>query len=78
MGGCSATPWKAGTKKQHEQKWEELGRRVEAKVMDEVKTWAEAADDAEPEDKTEQEWEELGRKVEAKIKRKLEKWAEED
>lgn len=80
MGGCSATPWTAGKKKKREHEWEELGRRVEARMMDEVQSWGAAEDDVEPEEKTEgeKEWEEIGRKVEAKIKRKLEKWAEEE
>lgn len=83
MGGASASPWKAGKKKrQHEQEWDEIGRKVEQKVMREVKSWADEPDDApdEPDQKSEneKEWEEIGRKVEAKIKRKIRKWAEED
>ena len=47
-------------------------------MMDELRTWAETADDTGPGDESEQEWQDIGRKVEAKIRRKLKKWAEED
>jgi hypothetical protein len=93
MGGASATPWKAGKKKRHSDKeWEEIGHKVERKVMREIGKWADREASAEPpvdagdgaaaEDDSraarDAEWQEIGRKVEEKIKRKLRKWAEED
>lgn len=92
MGGMTSTPWKAGRKKQSEKEWEELGRKVEHKVMREVKSWADAgvagesdaAQDSGGEvgpgtrSERDKEWSEIGRLVEEKIKRKVRKWSEED
>ncbi|MCP4675535.1 MAG: hypothetical protein GY854_08520 [Deltaproteobacteria bacterium] len=92
MSGISATPWKAGKKKHSDKEWDELGRKVEHKVMREVRKWADentadepGADqngDAETESRTrakrDEEWNEIGCLVEEKIKRKVRKWAEED
>ncbi len=92
MSGITATPWKAGKKKQSEKEWDELGHKVEQKVMREVKNWTDEHKADEPEAakeggaKTEpqaraerdEEWNKIGRLVEDKIKRKVRKWAEED
>lgn len=50
--------------------WEEIARKVEKKVRNNIKDWAEESDD---EDK---EWEDIGKKVEEKIKREIKNWAE--
>ena len=87
MGGGCLSPWKKGRKARKDREWEELGRKVEQKVMREVGKWVDAKDpdgkppaggDPETKTKCDEEWEETGRLVEQKIKRKLRKWAEED
>jgi len=50
--------------------WEEIGRRVEARIREALARWAEGEVDAE--------WEELGKKIEDKIKRKPREWLKEE
>lgn len=50
--------------------WEEIGRRVEARIREALARWAEGEAEAE--------WEELGKKIEDKIKRKLRDWLKEE
>ena len=92
MVGASSTPWKAGKKKPSEKEWEELGRKVEHKVIREVKSWADEVGSEESDatidgdgevgpgmrSERDKEWSEIGRLVEEKIKRKVRKWAEEE
>ncbi len=68
--------WGSGMKKtgigrkKRDKEWEEIGEKVEKKVMRKMKEWAEAD---EPD-----EWEEIGKKVEKKLKKKIREWAEEE
>ena len=50
--------------------WEEIGRKVEARIREALTRWAEGEADAD--------WEELGRKIEERIKRKLRDWLQEE
>lgn len=52
-----------------ERDWDEIGRRVEAKVRRGIQGWLDEHEDSE------REWEEIGRKIEEKIKRELSDWA---
>ena len=65
---------KSAEKSQREKEWEEIGDKVEKKVMRKLKEWAEEDES----DGSKEEWEEIGGKVEAKLKRKLREWAEKD
>ena len=56
-------------KRKHDAEWEEIGRKVEAKLHRKIRQWAEA----EPDD----EWDVVEAQAEAKLKRKLRQWAEE-
>jgi hypothetical protein len=57
-------------KSKKDKEWEEIGEKVEKKVMRKMKEWAESE---EP-----NEWEEIGKKVEKKLKKKIREWAEEE
>ena len=61
-----------GGKKDKE--WDEIGEKVEAKVMHKLKDWAEDDDGS----VNTEEWDEISKKVEAKLKRKIRDWAEKD
>lgn len=73
-GGSSHVTYKTAANKKREQEWEEIGDKVENKVMRKLKEWAE---DEESTD-TGKEWDEIGEKVEKKMKRKIREWAEKD
>ena len=72
-GGCHMT-CKSAADKKHDKEWEEIGDKVEIKVMHKLKDWAE---DEEGIGKDE-EWEDIGEKVEKKLKRKIREWAEKE
>ena len=73
-GGSSQVSCKTRQQKQNEKEWDEIGDKVEKKVMRKLKEWAEDENgEAEL-----QEWEEIGEKVEKKLKRKIREWAEKD
>ncbi len=57
-----------------EKDWEEIGEKVESKVMRKLKDWAEDEESTE----SGKEWEEICGKVENKLKRKIREWAEKD
>ena len=73
-GGSSHASCKSAAAKQRDKEWEEIGEKVEIKVMRKLKDWAEDEDDT----VSEKEWEEIGKKVEKKLKRKIREWAEKD
>lgn len=72
-GGCHVK-CKSAKEKQHDKEWEEIGDKVEAKVMRKLKEWAEDEEGSVDRD----EWEEIGEKVEKKLKRKIREWAEKE
>ena len=72
--GGSHVSCKSASEKRHDKEWEEIGNKVEKKVMRKLKEWSEDEEDAD----TAKEWEEIGEKVEKKLKRKIREWAEKD
>lgn len=73
-GGGSQMKCKSYEEKKKDQEWEEIGDKVEAKVMRKLKEWAEDEEGSAERD----EWEEIGGKVEKKLKRKIREWAEKE
>ena len=72
--GGSHVSCKSSEKKKRDQEWEEIGDKVERKVMRKLKQWAETEDVIDTTD----DWDEIGDKVEKKLKRKIREWAEKD
>jgi hypothetical protein len=71
-GGCHAN-CKVAKKRQIDKEWEDIGEKLEKKVMRKLKEFAE-----EKSEESDKEWEEIGEKVEQKLKRKIREWAEKD
>lgn len=72
-GGCHMK-CKSAADRKREKEWEEIGDKVEKKVMRKLKEWAEdeesSADGAE--------WKDISGKVEKKLKHKIREWAEKE
>lgn len=73
-GGSSHATYKSKVRKQRDEEWQEIGDKVERKVMRKLRGWAEEENTTE----SSKEWEEIGEKVEQKLKRKIREWAEKD
>lgn len=73
-GKSSHMQYKSGEENRRKQEWDEIGDKVEIKVMRKLKEWA---DDEQNSDSNE-EWDEISEKVEKKLKRKIREWAEKD
>jgi len=73
-GGGSHVSCKASVQKKRDKEWEEIGEKVEKKVMRKLKEWAEKEEGTGSDD----DWDEIGEKVEKKLKRKIREWAEKD
>ncbi len=73
-GGGSHATCKSAADKKREKEWEQIGNKVEIKVMRKLKEWAEDEEDV----GTDKDWQEIGEKVEKKLKRKIREWAEKD
>ncbi len=73
-GGSCHLKCKTDAQKKRDQEWDEIGEKVEEKVMRKLKDWA----DDEESTGSDQEWKEIGEKVEKKLKRKIREWAEKD
>lgn len=73
-GGSHKLKCKTAVQRRKEKEWEEIGEKVEKKVMRRLKAWAEDENDSEEI----AEWEEIGDKVEKKLKRKIREWAEKE
>ena len=71
-GGSSHASCKTSAQRQRDKEWQEIGDKVEKKVMRNLKEWAET------EEGTDEEWDEIGEKVEKKLKRKIREWAEKE
>ena len=73
-GGSCHMKCKSDERKKRDEEWEEIGDKVELKVMRKLKDWAddETATGKDPE------WDDIGEKVEKKLKRKIREWAEKD
>ncbi|OOY85753.1 hypothetical protein BOW14_09675 [Solemya velum gill symbiont] len=73
-GGSSHVNCKSSEKKQREKEWDEIGEKVEKKVMRRLKAWSEDEEGS----GSSKEWDEIGEKVEKKLKRKIREWAEKE
>jgi len=73
-GGGSHVSCKSAADKRRDKEWQEVGDKVEVKVMRKLKEWA----DEEESSGDREEWDEIGDKVEKKLKRKIREWAEKD
>lgn len=72
-GGCHFS-CKSAAEKKHDKEWEEIGDKVELKVMRKLKEWASDEENAEDE----QDWKDISEKVEKKLKRKIREWADKE
>ncbi|MEJ2214911.1 MAG: hypothetical protein P8Y20_12870 [Gammaproteobacteria bacterium] len=72
-GGCHAS-CKTRAERQRDKNWDEIGNKVEKKVMRKLKEWSEQEDTAQ----ADPEWDEIADKVEHKLKRKIREWAEKE
>ena len=73
-GGGSHMSCKSSADKKRDKEWDEIGEKVEKKVMRKLKEWAENDDSTD----NGEDWDEIGEKVEKKMKRKIREWAEKD
>ena len=73
-GGGSHITCKTSAEKQRDKEWEEIGDKVEKKVMRKLKEWAEKEESTD----SGEDWEEISDKVEKKLKRIIREWAEKD
>lgn len=73
-GGGTHIKCKSDADKKRDQEWEEIGQKVELKVMRKLKHWAEDENNTEVDD----DWDEISDKVEKKLKRKIREWAEKE
>lgn len=67
-GGGGSTMHHNRRKKARDKEWEEISKKVEAKIKRKLTEWAEAEPD--------EEWEVVSDKAEAKLKRKIREWAD--
>jgi len=74
--GGSHVNCRNSARKQRDKEWQEIGEKVEKKIMLKLKQWAE--DEESVDTDSIKEWEEIGEKVEKKLKRKIREWAEKD
>lgn len=73
-GGGSHYSYRSSAEKRKDQEWEEIGEKVELKIMRKMKAWAQDEDAGGKDD----DWDEIGEKVEKKLKRKIREWAEKE
>ena len=73
-GGSSHVTCKSAANKRREKEWDEIGEKVEKKVMRKLDEWADDEDNT----TSGKDWDDLGEKVEKKLKRKIREWAEKD
>ena len=73
-GGGSHASCKSAAQKKRDREWEEIGEKVETKIMGKLKQWAEDEETG----GERAEWDEIGEKVEKKLKRIIREWAEKD
>lgn len=68
-GSCAGKQSLPRKKTAEEKEWEEIGKKVEAKLRRKIRQWAEAEPD--------EEWEVVGKQAEAKLKLRLREWVDE-
>lgn len=69
-GGGGAKGYHRRRSLREQQEWDEIGRKVEAKLKRKIRAWAEAEPD--------EEWNVVEAKAEEKLKRRLREWAQTD
>jgi len=72
-GGCHFS-CKSAAEKKHDKEWEEIGDKVEIKIMRKLKDWAKDEEDS----GGDEDWKDISDKVEKKLKRKIREWAEKE
>ena len=72
-GGCHLK-CKSAADKKSDKEWDDIGDKVEKKVMLKLKEWSEDEDT----NASDAEWEDISDKVEKKLKRKIREWAEKE
>ncbi len=79
-GGGSHVSCKSAERKKRDKEWDEIGDKVELKVMRKLKNWSEDEEGDQEYDKNmkKEDWDEICAKVEKKLKRKIRDWAEKD
>ena len=73
-GGSSHATCKTASDRKSKKDWDEIGDKVEQKVMRKLKDWAEDEGSTD----AGKDWEEIGEKVEKKLKRIIREWAEKE
>lgn len=73
-GGSSHATCKSTSNKKHDKEWDEIGDKVEKKVMRKLAKWSENEDTAD----SDKDWDEVCEKVEKKLKRKIREWADKE
>jgi len=73
-GGGSNVTYKSRKRKERDKEWDEIGDKVEVKVMRKLKKWADDVDDS----AKDEDWDEVSKKAEKKLKQKIREWAEKD
>lgn len=68
-GGGSHQAGRRGRRRERDREWDEIGRKVEAKLSRMLRAWAEAAPD--------EDWHEVEKKAERKLKLAVRRWADE-
>jgi hypothetical protein len=77
-GGGSHVSCKSSARKKRDKEWEEIGNKVELKVMRKLKNWADKEEADDIDETTREDWDEVCDKVEKKLKRKLREWADKE
>lgn len=72
-GGSSHVSCKTRIKTQREKEWEDIGLKVETKIMKNLGEWSRDEDIS---TQPQKDWDEVCEKVEKKLKRKIREWAE--
>jgi hypothetical protein len=73
-GGGSHARCKSTTRKKRDKDWDEIGDKVELKVMRKLNEWAKDEENTD----SSKDWEDISEKVEKKLKRKIREWADKD
>jgi hypothetical protein len=77
-GGGSHVSCKSAAQKKRDKEWDEIGDKVEKKVMLNLKNWAEEEEGVDYGTDNKDDWDEICDKVEKKLKRKIREWAEKE
>jgi len=73
-GGGSKVTYQSKKDKEKNTEWDEIGEKVERKIMRNLKNWADDVDQTE----IDEDWDEITKKAERKLKQKIREWAEKE